>query len=160
MPESSPLNHLENIRAAAKAAGIDEFISSLPRGYKTRVGDGGLGLSGGQAQRLAIARALARKPQILILDEATSALDSESAEVVRDTVRSLVTSTQGITVIIITHGREMMEVADNIVVLKEGKVAEQGPFDELMRRGGELRRLLSGGECNMDVVEEDEDVGE
>lgn len=158
LSETSPLNTIGNIRAAAKAAGIHEFVDSLPRGYKTPVGDGGLGLSGGQAQRLVIARALVRRPEILILDEATSSLDAESAEVVRQSVGRLVASVRGMTVVIITHSREMMDVASNIVVLKNGSVAEEGPFEELMRRGGELRRLLSGGEW-LGVVEEEEEVG-
>lgn len=146
LSETSPLNTIGNIRAAARAAGIDEFIDALPRGYKTAVGDGGLGLSGGQAQRLAIARALVRRPEILILDEATSSLDAESAEVVRQSVNRLVASARGMTVIIITHRREMMEVASNVVVIKNGMVAEEGPFEELLKSGGELSRLLSGGD--------------
>jgi ATP-binding cassette subfamily B (MDR/TAP) protein 1 len=154
LPEGSPLNALSNIQAAAQAAGIDEFIESLPKGYQTRVGDGGFGLSGGQAQRLAIARALVRKPEVLILDEATSALDAESAEVVRESVRSLVTSIRGMTVIIITHSQEMMEMAEHIIVLKKGRVAEQGPFAELLKRGGEFRKLVSGGEW-LGMVEEE-----
>ena len=158
LSETSPLKTIANIRAAAKAAGIDEFIDTLPKGYDTPVGDGGLTLSGGQAQCLAIARALVRRPEILILDEATSALDAESAEVVRESVRRLVRSMQGMTVIIITHSREMMEVADNIIVLLSGSVAEQGSFDELMRRGGELRRLLSGGEW-LGAVDEETELG-
>lgn len=155
LPEESPLNALSNIRAAAQAAGIDEFIDSLPKGYNTRVGDGGFGLSGGQAQRLAIARALVRKPEVLILDEATSALDSESAEVVRESVRNLVTRARGMTVIIITHNQEMMKMAEHIVVLKKGRVAEQGPFAELVKGGGEFRTLLSGGEW-LGMVEEEQ----
>ena len=154
LPEASPLNAISSIRAAAQAAGIDEFIESLPKGYQTPVGDGGFGLSGGQAQRLAIARALVRKPEVLILDEATSALDVESAEVVRESVRSLVTSIRGMTVIIITHSQEMMEMAEHIIVLKDGRVTEQGPYAELLKRGGEFRRLLHGGEW-LGMVEEE-----
>ncbi|KAI9816023.1 MAG: hypothetical protein M1827_002015 [Pycnora praestabilis] len=148
LPEASPFNTLGNVRAAAQAAGIDDFITSLPRGYYTPVGEGGMGLSGGQAQRLAVARALVRRPKVLILDEATSALDMESAEVVRKSVRSLVgrEGGTGMTVLIITHSREMMMVAENIVVLDRGRVVEEGSFDDLMRKRGEFARLLSGGE--------------
>lgn len=143
---SSPLNTMENIRAAAQAAGIHEFIESLPRGYATVVGDGGggIGLSGGQAQRVVIARALVRQPRILILDEATSSLDIESAEVIRQTVRRLVADgKRGLTVIIITHAKEMMEIADNIVVVDQGRVVEEGPYHVLAKRpGGKLGQML------------------
>lgn len=143
----SPLNFIHNVRAAAQAAGIDEFISSLPQGYRTVIGDGGVGLSGGQTQRLVIARALVRRPQVLVLDEATSALDSASADVIRRTVQQLVATR--LTVIIITHAREMMEIADNIVVLEQGIVVETGPYKALYRRPeGKLKALI-----------EDDDMG-
>ncbi|KAL4885516.1 P-loop containing nucleoside triphosphate hydrolase protein [Aspergillus karnatakaensis] len=139
----SPLSTLFNVRAAARAAGIDEFISSLPKGYETVVGDGGIGLSGGQAQRVIIARALLRNPQILVLDEATSALDPESAELIRQTVRGLVDMRRGLTVIIITHSKEMMEIADNVIVLEDGRVVEEGAYRTLSKRvGGKLRGLV------------------
>lgn len=89
IPTTSELRSRRNIIAAAREAGIDEFISSLPNGYDTRIGDGGQGLSGGQAQRICIARALARMPQVLILDEPTSALDEENAQLVRGSIRRL-----------------------------------------------------------------------
>ncbi|KAL2013350.1 hypothetical protein VTN00DRAFT_875 [Thermoascus crustaceus] len=143
---SSPLNTLENIHAAAQAAGIHEFIESLPWGYATVVGDGGdgIGLSGGQAQRVVIARALVRRPRILILDEATSSLDRESTEVIRQTVRRLVADgKRRLTVIIITHAKEMMEIADNIVVVDQGRVVEGGPYRVLAKRpGGKLGQML------------------
>ncbi|KAF1949133.1 hypothetical protein CC80DRAFT_581734 [Byssothecium circinans] len=156
----SPSSHLTtttNIRHAATAAGAAEFIDSLPQGYRTVVGDGGTGLSGGQAQRIAIARALIRDPDILVLDEATSALDRESAGVVRDTVKRLVgefgagagerTSMLGrkpMTVIIITHAREMMAIAEHVVMLDKGRVVDEGGFDELKRKRGPFSRLLRG----------------
>lgn len=84
-----------NIHCAGKDAGIHDYIMSLPEGYQTKIGDGGKGLSGGQAQRISIARALIRRPKILILDEATSALDVESAKLIRDTIQSLVSETAG-----------------------------------------------------------------
>lgn len=145
LPETSPLVSASNIRAAAQAAGIDDFIASLPDGYHTRIGDGCAGLSGGQAQRLVIARALVRKPQLLVLDEPTSSLDSESAEVVRRTVRGLVEK-KGMTVLVITHAREMIAVCERVVVVEKGGVVEEGGFDELMGRVGALRRLLGGGD--------------
>lgn len=147
-PESdTELTKPRNVHAAAKAAGIHEFISSLPGGYFTVVGDGGVGLSGGQAQRIVIARALVRQPQILVLDEATSSLDPESAELIRRTVQKLVTARQGLTLVIITHAREMMEIADNVVVLDQGCVVEEGEYGVLAGRlGGKLRELLGEGE--------------
>ena len=112
LPTDSPLNNPDQIAEAACAAGIHAFIKSLPSGYATLIGDGGLGLSGGQAQRIAIARALVRKPSVLILDEATSALDVESANLVRDTLKALLEeSGREMTVIIITHSREQMQIA-------------------------------------------------
>lgn len=141
IPENSPLASIENIRAAATAAGIDDFISSLPHGYETRIGAGGTGLSGGQAQRIAIARAIARRPKLLVLDEATSGLDGESARGVRETVMKM--GREGCGVIAVTHEAEMMRVCDEVVVLKGGVVVERGKFEELVgRSGGELRRLV------------------
>ncbi|PGH31809.1 ATP-binding cassette, subfamily B (MDR/TAP), member 1 [[Emmonsia] crescens] len=143
---SSPLSTIENIRSAAQAAGIDEFISSLPAGYDTIIGDGGLAMSGGQAQRVAIARALVRKPRILILDEATSNLDAYSAEQIRHTVKGLLMGSgeQRLAVIIITHAVEMMEIADRVVLVDKGCVVEEGPYLELMaKKGGELRKLVT-----------------
>ncbi|KAJ0421567.1 P-loop containing nucleoside triphosphate hydrolase protein [Aspergillus carlsbadensis] len=144
LPATSPLRTLINVRAAASAAGIDEFIASLPQGYQTVIGDGGIGLSGGQAQRVVIARALVREPEVLVLDEATSALDPGSAETVRRTVMGLVQARHGLTVLIITHAREMMEIAENVVVLDEGRVVEAGSFKGLVRRRARRLRALIG----------------
>jgi ATP-binding cassette subfamily B (MDR/TAP) protein 1 len=143
----SRLNSKRNVEAAAQAAGIDEFIQSLPEGYATLVGDGGLELSGGQAQRVVIARALVRHPRVLILDEATSNLDPESAAIIHRSVQNLVAARQELTVVMITHTREMMEMADTVVVIDHGAVAEQGPFRVLLQRsGGKLREMMSSGE--------------
>lgn len=150
LPRTSPLSRMENIRLAAASAGIDEFITSLPDGYSTIIGDGGIGLSGGQAQRLSIARALVRRPKMLILDEATSNLDAESASVIAQTVRDV---SGRLTVVVITHERQMMEVADKVVVMKGGESVEEGKFGELVsRQGGELRRMLMSGSDEEDCI--------
>jgi ATP-binding cassette subfamily B (MDR/TAP) protein 1 len=142
---NSGLASIANMEHAARRAGIHDFIASLPRGYETVIGDGGLGLSGGQVQRIVIARALCRRPKILILDEATSALDRESAWVVRKSVGELVREESGMTVIIITHSRDMMQCADCVVVLEQGRVAEEGGFKELVARKGKLWEMLRAG---------------
>ena len=161
LPPNHPNNHPSATETAARQAGIHEFVASLPGGYQTPIGDGGVPLSGGQAQRIAIARALVREPQVLILDEATSALDPASAEVVRDTIARLMKegvraqvgghgeeNRRGkITVLVITHSRQMMEICERAVVLERGRVVEEGRFEDLVeRRWGKLRQLLSGGE--------------
>lgn len=143
LPERSTLASRAAIEHAAEVAGIHDFITSLPRGYQTSIGEGGTGLSGGQAQRVAIARAVARQPLLLILDEATSALDGENARGIRDLVQRLVD--EGVGVLMVTHDQEMMAACEDVVVLKDGAVAERGSFDDLVQRnGGELRRLLGG----------------
>ena len=142
---NSPLSAMANLRAAAESAGIEDFINTLPQGYDTMIGDGGIGLSGGQAQRLVIARALVRRPKILILDEATSALDSESAEVVKQSVKGLIEQGRGMRVRIITHAVEMMQLAQKVVVVEQGQVVEEGPYQTLLENDGALMRMLSAG---------------
>ncbi|PWY86053.1 P-loop containing nucleoside triphosphate hydrolase protein [Aspergillus heteromorphus CBS 117.55] len=143
LEDGSAVHSMSSVRAAAQAAGIDEFVTSLPDGYLTLIGDGGAGLSGGQAQRLVIARALVRQPQILILDEATSSLDPSNATIIRQTVQRLAAARRGLTVLIITHARDMMEIADNIIVLEQGRVVEEGSYRELARLPeGKLRALI------------------
>lgn len=147
----SPCRNLDSIVAAAKLACIHDLIVSLPEGYSTLVGEGGLELSGGQAQRVSIARALVRKPELLVLDEPTSSLDAEGAEGVRKAVRRLMGRTrqggqgEGLTIVIITHSREMMKIVGRIAVMDEGFVAEEGAFEELLARGGNFTALLGGG---------------
>ncbi|KAI1474182.1 P-loop containing nucleoside triphosphate hydrolase protein [Daldinia eschscholtzii] len=155
LAEDSPLYTPENIQRAAKEAGIHNFICTSTAGYDTVVGDGGQSLSGGQAQRVCIARALARRPKILILDEPTSALDTVSASDVRHTIESLMHSTrnrgtgmrrrQDLSVIVVTHSQEMMRMADRIVVIDQGSAVESGSYDELLARNGKFTELLSGG---------------
>ncbi|MBI1789610.1 MAG: ABC transporter ATP-binding protein [Acidobacteria bacterium] len=128
----------EEVARAAVEADADHFIRSLPEGYGTKIGPGGLALSGGQTQRLALARALLRKPAILILDEATSALDSVS----EDTIQRYLQRRKGNpTVVVISHRLSTMRYADHVVVLHEGRISEQGSPKELFARRGFLFRL-------------------
>lgn len=145
--ETSPLRDADNVERAARAAGIHDYIASLPEGYETTIGEGGQALSGGQAQRICIARALARRPKLLVLDEPTSALDAETAETVRQTIRKLVDDPghAGMATVIVTHSKEMMQLARSIVVLDSGRVAEQGGYEELRAKGGSFSRLIGGG---------------
>ena len=128
----------EQIVAAASAAQLHEFVLSLPAGYETVLGDRGVRMSGGQRQRLAIARALLRDPAVLILDEATSALDAGTEADVR---RSLAEAGRGRTVVSISHRLTSVVAADRIFVLAAGRLVEQGTHDQLLAARGLYRRL-------------------
>jgi ABC-type bacteriocin/lantibiotic exporter with double-glycine peptidase domain/CRP-like cAMP-binding protein len=121
------------VRWAAEVADLAELIERLPLGYDTPVGDRGLPLSGGQAQRLAIARALYRKPPVLLFDEATSALDTESESIVKRNIDRLL---EGRTAFVVAHRLSTIRDADLIVVLERGRLVEQGSHDELLARKG------------------------
>ena len=127
-----------DIEEAAKAAQIHDFVKSLPLGYNTTVGERGLKLSGGEKQRVGIARTLLKNPPILLLDEATSALDTETEHEIQE---SLITMGQGRTVLIIAHRLSTVVHADQIVVLEQGKVVEQGSHDELLAKEGRYSHL-------------------
>lgn len=129
---------LDEIREAARRANALEFIERLPQGFNTITGERGVKLSGGQRQRIAIARALLADCPVLVLDEATSALDSESEHLVQDALATLM---RGRTCIVVAHRLSTVASLDRIVVLAEGKVAEDGPHAELIEAGGEYAHL-------------------
>lgn len=128
---------------AARDAHIHDFIASLPQGYETSIGDNATLLSGGQAQRVQIARALVRSARILILDECTSALDPASESAVIDTLRYI---KKGRTTLMITHKVPVMRMCDRIIVVQDGEVVEQGTYEELMARRKAFFTLASAGE--------------
>ncbi len=127
----------QEIVAAARAAAIHDFIAGLPQGYETLVGERGLALSAGERQRIAIARALLRRPRVLVLDEPTAALDPLTEKSLCGTLAEVM---RGRTAVIITHRFSLVELADQVVVLEDGKVLEAGPPLELLARGGALAR--------------------
>ena len=136
----------EEVEGAAKAAHIHGFIAATPKGYDTMVGERGLKLSGGEKQRVAIARTLLKNPPILIFDEATSALDSANERAIQAELRAV---SQGKTALVIAHRLSTVVDAHEIVVMEAGRVVERGPHAELLARGGryaEMWRLQQSGQ--------------
>ncbi|MBN2905930.1 MAG: ABC transporter ATP-binding protein/permease [Rhodobacteraceae bacterium] len=140
----------QEIEEAARAAQIHEFITSLPRGYDTAVGERGLKLSGGEKQRVGIARTLLKNPPVLLLDEATSALDSETEAGIQAQLKMM---GEGRTVIAIAHRLSTIVDADEIVVLEDGRVTERGSHEALMARAGRYAAMWQRQQAG-----EDEDV--
>ncbi|CDQ57419.1 unnamed protein product [Oncorhynchus mykiss] len=128
---------LERVQEAARRANAHSFISQLEKGYDTDVGERGGQMSGGEKQRIAIARALIREPQVLILDEVTSALDTESEHMVQEAL----TSCPSQTLLVIAHRLKTIERADQIILIDQGTVLEQGTHQELMDRKGGYYKL-------------------
>ena len=130
---------IEEVIAAAKAANAHEFIMQTADGYNTVIGENGHSISGGERQRLAIARAIIKNPSILILDEATSSLDVETESIIQDSLNRIV---QGRTTIAIAHRLSTLRNADRLLVLDKGRIAEAGTHMELLKKKGIYYNLV------------------
>ena len=131
---------LEEVIAAARAAGLDEFIAGLPERYETIIGERGANLSGGQRQRLAIARALLRKPDLLIFDEATSHLDTGTERAIQENLRGVFADK---TVLLVAHRLSTIRDADLIYVMHRGQIVEQGDHETPDGRRRPVRRAVA-----------------
>ncbi|MGE5416605.1 MAG: ATP-binding cassette domain-containing protein [Acidobacteriota bacterium] len=141
----------QDVESAAQAAEIHSFISSLPDGYKTRVGERGGMLSGGQRQRIAIARAIVRDPQIILLDEATSALDPANEAAINKTIKRL---SKTRTVISVTHRLSSAKEADHIIVFDKGTVVEEGSHHELLDRESSVYKNMWQSQSGFAISED------
>ena len=157
---------MEEIEAACRVANIHDFIKNQPKGYDTEVGNRGLKLSGGEKQRISLARVILKNPKILIMDEATSALDSISENAIQAALEDMM---KGRTSIVIAHRLSTILKADKILVVKDGVIAEQGTHDELLALGGTYKELfdtqfrqamdfVSGKDLNIDALSTSHEV--
>ena len=139
------------IEQAAKLAQVHDFVLELPEGYDTKVGERGLKLSGGEKQRVAIARTILKDPRILILDEATSALDSRTEQDIQSALRAV---SNRRTTLVIAHRLSTVVDADEIIVLQDGLVAERGSHAELLAKGGLYARMwtLQAVEHDLELI--------
>lgn len=136
---SKPNATFEEIIHASKMARAHDFIMSLPNGYDTIIGEGGTGLSGGQAQRIAIARTILHNPRLIILDEATSSLDAESEALIQEALEELIKEK---TTLIIAHRLSTIRKVDRIVVLDQGEIVEEGSHEDLLSKKGIYARII------------------
>lgn len=125
--------------AAARKACCHEFIEALPDGYDTVIGEGGATLSGGEKQRISIARAMLKNAPIVILDEATASVDPENEHLIQQALSAL---TKGKTILTIAHRLATIQSADQILVVEDGRIVQRGTHDELMAQGGLYRRFI------------------
>lgn len=130
----------EDVVRAAQIANAAKFIDTKDEGYQTMAGERGGKLSGGEKQRITIARAVLKNPDILILDEATSSLDTESERIVQDAINNLMANR---TSIVIAHRLSTIRNADEIIVLQKGKIIERGNHESLLQQDGVYRKLVS-----------------
>ncbi len=131
---------IEEIKEAARIAKIDNFIESLPLGYETLVGEKGVTLSGGQRQRIAIARALVGNPKILLLDDPVSNLDAETEKALVEDLKGIL---QDKTAIIVTQRPSLVNIADRIIVLEDGRIVEEGAHEKLLAKKGLYYRIYN-----------------
>ena len=128
----------EEIIEAAKKARCHDFLMNLPKGYDTVIGSGNIKLSGGEAQRISIARTFLKDSKIVILDEALAYTDAENEDLIQEAIKNLIKDK---TVIVIAHRLKSIMEADNIIVLKEGKIIEEGTHKKLLEKDGEYKSL-------------------
>ncbi|MCL2547694.1 MAG: ABC transporter ATP-binding protein/permease [Symbiobacteriaceae bacterium] len=145
----------ERLQLSCQQAGISGFIESLPEGFATQLNEGADNVSGGQRQRLAVARALAKAAPILLLDEATSALDSLSEEVV---LQSILGDDSPLTVLFVSHRPSVLQACQRILVLDQGRLVEEGSFTELLAKGGIFASMYDSGQFNSGKIEVTSDV--
>ena len=125
---------------ACEISGVNQFIGDLQHGLDTVIGESGMRISGGQAQRISMARALVRRPELLILDEATSALDSENEMGIFDGIYE---NLKGMTILVVAHRLATITRADKIYVMKQGRVVEEGSYQALMAQDGYFSKLAA-----------------
>ena len=137
--KTNPEAKREDVIAAAKIAKAHDFIEAMPEGYDTKIGAGYRNMSGGERQRISIARAILVNPRILILDEATAALDTETEMSIQDALDNL---TNGRTTLAIAHRLSTLRNADRLIVIEDGEITEMGTHSELVKNKGVYYRLM------------------